>query len=302
MVYLIVACILLLITAVILGIKVVLLQKGYDELTGDIKDQISGKTGVPVTLSTKDRHAVNCAVSLNENIKHLRLEHIKYENGNRTVKEAVTNISHDLRTPLTAINSYLDLLEEEQDEEVRKQYLARIKNRTEALTDLTEELFKYTTVTDKSGSSKEENSSLEVTDMRRAVEECIISFYGSLVKRGIEPEADPPETEVPVFCSPRDLARILENIISNAIKYTEGDLKVSLSPEGRARFSNRTDHLTPVSAARLFDRYYTVNDGTESTGLGFSIAKELTDKNGGTIGSSVENGVLVIELSFRRSI
>jgi len=298
MVFLIILCAVLFAAVMILIYKIVLLQRGYDELTRDIEDQISGKTGVPVVLTTKDSHARKCAVTLNENIKELREEHIKYENGNRTIKEAVTNISHDLRTPLTAINSYLDLIEDETDEEVKKVYLERIKNRTDVLTGLTEELFKYSTITDRSDKEVKGGDHAEMTDLRRVIEECLISFYASFNQRGITPAVELPEKEVSVRCRKSDLDRIVENIISNALKYSDGDLIVTLTEDGKASFSNHTRDLTPVTAAKLFDRYYTVKDGQGSTGLGFSIARELTEKNGGSIEATVNGSIVSIILQF----
>ena len=97
--------------------KIRYLRKGYDELTENIKDQVSGKTGVPVTLSTSDPKARHCAEVLNAELKTLNEERVRFEGGNQTVKDAVTGISHDLRTPLTAIKSYLEMIEEESDEE-----------------------------------------------------------------------------------------------------------------------------------------------------------------------------------------
>lgn len=277
--------------------KIRYLRKGYDELTENIKDQVSGKTGVPVTLSTSDPKARHCAEVLNAELKTLNEERVRFEGGNQTVKDAVTGISHDLRTPLTAIKSYLEMIEEESDEEVKKEYLARIKSRTDTLADLTEELFKYTTSSDR---SETHTAPAEEIDLKRILEECLISFYAAFNSKGIEPSITMPEEEVSIRCSRRDISRILENIIGNAIKYSEGDLTIDLTKEGEVTFSNKASELTPLTVSKLFDRYYTVNDAEGSTGLGFAIAKELTENNGGSIDAKLQGDLLVIELKFAR--
>ena len=296
---LIVICVLLAIALTLAVIKIVLLRRGFDELTENIEDQVSGKTQIPVTLTTSDPHARHTAEILNRELKNLDRERNEYLDGNRKVAEAVTGISHDIRTPLTAINSYLDLMADEKDEKLKAQYLERIKNRTLSLSDLADELFKYSTSTDPERYPVQtENIVSEPIDICRVLEECMLSFYAGFKKRGIEPDIEIPDEPVFVLCDKKSANRIFENIISNAIKYANNDLKVKLDPKGQVIFSNPAPDLTPVSAAKLFDRYFTVNEGHASTGLGFSIAKELITRNNGTIEADLKDGILMITVSF----
>ncbi|MBR4913870.1 MAG: HAMP domain-containing histidine kinase [Clostridiales bacterium] len=298
---LIILCILLAIALVLAVIKIVLLRRGFDELTENIEDQVSGKTQIPVTLSTSDPHARKAAETINRELKNLDKARNEYLDGNRKVAEAVTGISHDIRTPLTAINSYLDLMADETDEELKAQYLERIKSRTLSLSDLADELFKYSTSTDPERYPVQAESVFsEPIDICRTLEECMLSFYAGFKKKGIEPDIEIPDEPVYVLCDKKSANRIFENIIGNAIKYANNDLKVELDTKGKVIFSNPAPDLTPVSAAKLFDRYFTVNEGNaSSTGLGFSIAKELITRNGGTIEADLIDGVLRIIVSFR---
>ena len=296
---LIVICVLLAIALTLAVIKIVLLRRGFDELTENIEDQVSGKTQIPVTLTTSDPHARHTAEILNRELKNLDRERNAYLDGNRKVAEAVTGISHDIRTPLTAINSYLDLMADEKDEDLKAQYLERIKSRTLSLSDLADELFKYSTSTDPERYPVQtENIASEPIDICRVLEECMLSFYAGFKKRGIEPDIEIPDEPVFVLCDKKSANRIFENIIGNAIKYANNDLKVKLDPKGQVIFSNPAPDLTPVSAAKLFDRYFTVNEGHASTGLGFSIAKELITRNNGTIEADLKDGILMITVSF----
>ena len=296
---LIIICILLAIALVLAVIKIVLLRHGFDELTDNIEDQVSGKTQIPVTLTTADPHARKAAETINRELKNLDRERNEYLDGNRKVAEAVTGISHDIRTPLTAINSYLDLMADETDEELKAQYLERIKSRTLSLSDLADELFKYSTSTDPERYPVQtEKVSSEPIDICRVLEECMLSFYAAFKKKGIEPDIEIPDEPVFVLCDKKSANRIFENIIGNAIKYADNDLEVKLDTKGQVIFSNPAPDLTPVSAAKLFDRYFTVKEGNASTGLGFSIAKELITRNGGTIESALVDRILQIIVSF----
>lgn len=296
--YPLVAIIILAVTVVILIIKLVLLRRGYKELTQNIRDQVDGETSIPITLTTSDKCAREAAVTINDELKRLKDERLRFESGNRKIQDTVTNISHDLRTPLTAIHAYLDLLEEENDEEVRAEYLRRIKNRADVLTDLTGELFEYSKNTNGDYIS---SSSTDVTDLKRLTEECFISFYAAFTGKGIEPEIILPDAPVKILCDKRSADRILENIIGNALKYADGGFKAEIRSDGTAIFSNPAPNLTAVQTAKLFDRFYTVSDGTDSTGLGFAIARELTLRVGGKIEADLKDGLLVITVKFKEA-
>ena len=297
MLYLVIAVILLFIAAVILLVYCLLLRHGFDELTRDIEDQAKGNTTVPITLTTSDKHARQAAETLNKEFKALHEEKMRYEDGNKRISKAVTGISHDLRTPLTAINSYLDLLEEETDEAKRAEYLERIRNRAGVLTDLTEELFNYSSVAD-----KEEytlfTETKEKIDIRKTCEDCMLSFYKVLSDKGITPDISLPDGPVMISCNKKSADRILEHVVSNAVKYADNDLAVTLSEDGVLVFRNSAPDLSKVSVGKLFDRYYTVSDQKKSTGLGLAIARELMEQNGGSIEAEYQSGDLLITLKF----
>lgn len=314
MIWLIILCILLALAVIFLMIKVTLLRRGYDELVSDIEDQSRGETSVPVALSTGDSHARRAANVLNRELKVLRKEKIRYEEGNRSVSDSVTSLSHDLRTPLAAINAYLELLEDEEDEEKRKMYLDRIRNRAGVLTGLTEDLFKYQKTVDISmtekdieeiqESAQQNNIQENSTDLARCLEECLLSFYASFVKAGIEPQVEYPEDGRAVIADidRKNADRIFENIIGNAVKYSADNLNVSLFDDGRVIFRNKAPDISPVAAGRLLDKYYTVNDATQSTGLGLHIARVIIEEHGGSINVSKDEDDLLIELVFPISV
>ena len=107
-----------------------------------------------------------------------------------------------------------------------------------------------------------------------------------------------PEQEIRRRLNRTALLRIFANILSNAVKYSDGDLKVTLLDTGEIRFQNHASSLTEIEASRLFERYYTVEAAQRSTGLGLSIARTLTGQMGGTIDLDLEAGVLTIRVRF----
>lgn len=275
-----------------LGIKVALLRHGMKALRQDLVERRGQDTNTLLSLPCRDRELRRLASALNQELRALRQERLRYQQGDKELKEAVVNISHDLRTPLTAISGYLQLLQGQDLPPDAQRYLEQIESRTESMKRLTEELFRYSVVV------SEENLAREPVDLRRAVEEALLSFYGALEGRGIEPQVRLPETPVIRQLDPAAVNRVLGNILTNALKYSAGDLEVTLEESGRLTFSNAAPGLDPVAAGRLFDRFYTVEAARNSTGLGLSIAKELTQRMGGEMGAELHNGRLTVWLEL----
>ncbi len=279
--------------ALALLIRLRLLQHSLDGIADQLGARLSTDTNNPVFLSTRDPHARRLAAELNVRLKELRRLRQRYENGDRELKEAVTNVSHDLRTPLTAICGYLELLERGDKTPDQARYLALIADRAEAMRRLTEELLRCAVA-----ASLEDGLKLEPVDLNAAVEEAVASFYGALVEGGITPRVSLPEGRVVRELDRAALSRVLGNLLANALKYSGGDLEVVLAPEGVLTLSNAAPGLDEVQVGRLFDRFYTVETGRGSTGLGLSIARALTERMGGTISARCEAGRLSVALRF----
>lgn len=135
-------------------------------------------------------------------------------------------------------------------------------------------------------------------DLRRALEEALLSFYGAFAQKGIEPELVLEEPEGRFLLDGGALGRVFGNILANALKYSAGDLKVTLDAAGRVAFSNCAPGLDPVAVGRLFDRYYTLDTGQSSTGLGLSIARALTEEMGCAISADYADGRLTVLADF----
>ena len=274
------------------SIKMIMLKKSMEEIRTEFERSIAEDTNVQISISSGDKTARNLAKAINGELAQLRKLKLQYANGDRELKEAVTNISHDLRTPLTAINGYLDLLNREEKSEKVENYISQIKNRTEALKSLTEELFRYSVVTTM------QELKPERLDIVRALEESLLSFYAVLQEKGIRPEIKLPEEPVWRDLDAGAVNRIFANIISNVVKYSDGDLSVVMDESGCTTFSNTAKSLSTVEVGRLFDRFYTVEASRSSTGLGLSIAKVLTERMGGSISAQYQNERLYVRVEF----
>ena len=276
----------------ILAGKVYTLRKSAQQLREGMAQQLERETNTLLSVSSGDREMKALADALNGQLAQLRAERQRYQHGDLELKEAITNISHDLRTPLTAIVGYLALLEGEEKSEAVERYLSQISNRTQVLHQLSEELFAYALLT------APQPLHPQRVDLRGLVEEALLSYCGAMEQRGMEPTIQLPEGRVERNLDPTAAGRVLSNLISNALKYSAGDFAVTMTPDGVITFANSAPDLNPVLVQRLFDRFFTVETARHSTGLGLSIAKLLTQQMEGTLEAKYQEGQLVITLSF----
>lgn len=277
---------------IVLAVKNHMLRKSAKEIKDAFAERLSTDTNTLIDISCGDRYMLDLANSVNQQLRKLQKERHRFQQGDLELKNAITNISHDLRTPLTAACAYLDLLEQEELSEKARHYLAQIQNRTEVLKNLTEELFRYSVVT----SSQE--LKFEKVNVVNVLEDSLLAFYGMMQEKGIRPQIDLPESPIWHELDINAVNRIFSNIISNALKYTDGDFSVCIKKDGCIVFSNTAENLDPLIIGRLFDRFYTVEAGRNSTGLGLSIAKLLTERMGGLIKADYSNGKLSVTLQF----
>lgn len=278
----------------VLLIKIILLRKSAGEIEDAFADRLITDTNTLIDISSRDKTMRSLADAVNRQLQILRTQRHRFEQGDLELKNAVTNISHDLRTPLTAICGYLDLLEQEELSENANRYVDIIRSRTEILSQLTEELFRYSVIL-----TPETASPLpEPVIVNFILEESIAAFYLNLHAQGISPRIQMPERPVVRRLNSYALSRIFSNLLNNALKYSSGDLEIILSDTGEILFANNAPNLTGVQAGRLFDRFYTVESPGSSTGLGLSITRTLVEQMGGDIGAKYKNGRLEIRIFF----
>lgn len=289
-------CILLSLVILTFLIKMILLYRALNEIDREFSAKLDTDTNTIISVSSGDRRIRRFAASLNCELRRLRHERLRFQSGNQELKEAITNIAHDLRTPLTAILGYLELLEKEEKSETVAHYTAVIHNRADALKQLTEELFQYSVIV-----ANEKEILLEELCLNDVLEESIAAYYDVLQTRGITPKITIPETQVMRCLNRASLSRIFANILSNALKYSDGDLEITLFDTGEIVFSNTASNLDFVQVEKLFQRFYTLETARNSTGLGLTIAQILVEQMGGEIRAQYEDAKLWIFLLFSES-
>lgn len=276
-----------------LFVKIYLLQKSAKEIEEAFADRLVNDTNTLIDISSGDRYMRNLANAINIQLRKLREERHRFQQGDMELKNAITNISHDLRTPLTAICGYLDLLEDEEKSESACRYIEIIKNRADLITELTEELFRYSIII-----SGERDAVTEPVVINAVLEESVAAFYSALNEHNIIPDIKISESKIIRTLDRFALIRVFSNLLNNAVKYSDGDLDITLSDTGEIIFANTASRLNEVQVGKLFDRFYTVEAARKSTGLGLAIAKTLVEQMNGNISATYKNNRLSICIFF----
>ena len=276
---------------ILLCVKIYLLKKSAREISAQFADRLKNDTNNLIYVSCSDKDIRRLAESLSTQLSAMRTEELSYIQGNRELKSAVTNISHDLRTPLTAICGYLDMIQKTDDPEKQARYLSIMKERADMMKHLTEELFRYSVIV-----SDETELKTETVFVNQLLAESISSFYPTLSEKGIAPQISITEERVERKLDSDALSRVFSNLLNNAAKYSDGDLEIALTESGEITFSNTAKELSAVEVEQLFDRFYTVEAARHSTGLGLSIARSLIQRMGGSITAEYSDERLTIRI------
>lgn len=265
-------CLIVFIFLIVVLFKMAILKNEINNILRSLTIILKSDTNHLITTSSNDKELKKLASILNQSLKELRKLELEYKNGNQELKSSITNISHDLRTPLTAIRGYLDLFDTSNLTYTQVHYLQIIDKKVTDLAELSELLFDFSKSID-----LENTIQMEKLCINAVLEEVIASFYALFKEKNIEPNIILCEELVIRETNASVLMRILENILSNAIKYTEGAISIKLYFDGRIVFSNQTSKVDATSIEKIFNRYYTLESAKESNGIGLSIAKQLAD-------------------------
>ena len=235
---------------------------------------------------------------INEILKKEKETSLQTKKSEELFKETITNISHDIRTPLTSLDGYFQLLQNSESEEERAGYIAIIQERIDSLGSMLEELFTYTKV-----QNSQYEPEMEDMDFGRCVYDTVFSFYEDFKGKGIEPEISFEEDTFMIRGNKEAIRRALQNVIKNAKEHGANSFRLQLRQiNGRVEFvcANAVTNAAEIDITKVFVRFYKSDIARthSSTGLGLAIAKGLIEKMNGTIEATLEGNMFSITIGF----
>lgn len=235
---------------------------------------------------------------LNDLLELRKKEKQYYQEKETLIADTYTNLSHDIRTPLTSLDGYFQLMEACENVEEQRRYLNIIHERIHSLNEMLEELFMFTKL-------KNESYRLELTSccINRILKETVFSYYDDWVRREIQPDIQITEEQLYIDGNKQGLSRIIQNVIKNGLDHGEKKIRIVLKREQNQavlRISNQVTASEQIDIEHVFDRFYKADAARSktSTGLGLSIAREFVRRMNGEIGAKIEENEFIVEMSF----
>ena len=235
---------------------------------------------------------------LNELLELRRKEKQHYQEKETLIADTYTNLSHDIRTPLTSLDGYIQLMEECENIEDQKRYLSIVHERIHSLNEMLEELFTFTKL-------KNESYHLELMlcCMNRILKETVFSYYDDWVRMEIQPDIQITEEQLYIHGNRQGLRRVIQNVIKNGLDHGEKKISIELERnqnQAVLRISNQVAHSEQINIDHVFERFYKADAARSktSTGLGLSIARGLVKRMNGEIGAKIEENEFIVEMSF----
>jgi signal transduction histidine kinase len=286
---------------VLIFIVLVIIFFKYQNLRNDLK-QINKRlnfinkedTNLLIDSPSNLKEVVELSSLINQSVKGINELKQKILHEERELKNTITNLSHDLRTPMTSILGYTELLMEEKQNPKSEEYIKIIKSRLESLKELIEQLFNYSVIYE-----SEEVLTIEEENVNLILEDAIALFYNDLINKNINPIIEIPEKAIIKKINKFAFKRVLINLLNNIIKYGETKLTIMLD-ENQIMFRNIVHGVDTIDIEKVFDRYFTLAKARTngSMGLGLTISKVLMEKMNGSINAYIEKDEFVIILKF----
>lgn len=239
-----------------------------------------------------------------DRINHIYREHqkerITYQRREMQIRREIENISHDLRTPLTSIMGYVDLIREPNTSEAEKEeFLQIIQKRAKLLQGFIQDFYDLSRM-------EAEDYPLEFTTIpvQNILGDTIVAYYHDFEKKQIRVLIDLEEKQKYITADKIQFSRIINNLLQNALKYSEQVFilkQYSTKEECIIQFKNDRNQITEEELQFIFDRFYTndLSRNNQSTGLGLTISKILTEKMRGKISARIEDNLFMIELRWK---
>ena len=282
----------------IITIKYILYRRQIKDICRQIQFVSSNTTNHKVRTDLKDKEVVELAKLINDMCEEHNKKEISLLSKDRRLKETLTSVSHDIRTPLTSLKGYFELLMSEEDTDKKLQYADVMSERMDNLSDLLDELFTYTKL-----QNEDYKLDMEKHDMTKLVLDTIFSFYEIFKEKGYEPKLDVDEKSYKVMCNDVAVKRVISNVVKNALVHGMGDIKLAYGVEDKQvvfTCENSIPHPENMDITQVFDRFYKADKARneKSTGLGLAIAKEMVEKMGGSIEAELIDRRFIIKISF----
>ncbi|KGN00673.1 HAMP domain-containing histidine kinase [Clostridium botulinum] len=292
-------CILMIII-IILFIHLMLTKKEIRNIEKQLKNINENNENNKLTISLINKDIEKLGKSINDTLDLKRQSESNNIRLQGQLKKTIANMSHDLRTPLTSIIGYIQFCKlDDIDEKEKNEFLDIAEKRANSLKELLNDFYELSLI-----ESLDYEIKLEKINISRILQEILLGRYSDFLERDLDPKIQIQNDNIHIIGDKKSIERVIENLLSNSIKYAKENLKVYLGIEKETvilKISNTVDHLDSLDVEKIYDRFYMAdkNRSGKGTGLGLSIVRSLIEKMNGSIEANKHEGVLNICCIFK---
>ena len=288
----------LFIIIIFLLIRLLILKSNLRSFTRELEKTSENGYDRFLRLTLGDRDMERLAAQLNKNLEYQKNMKLEEERERQRMEQSVSDIAHDLRTPLTVIRGNLRMLSEEKLSEKGREYLKAAEGRAEVLKNMVDEFFELSLI--ESGDLSMEKEKIDLTAF---LAQFLVDNESMIRARGLEPDVRLPEKSIIINSDRGMLTRVMSNLLNNVCKYAKGSFMLSAAENGDGAeivLENRITEDAGIDTEHIFDRTYRADKARRdgSAGLGLYIVKLLVEKMDGSIEALAEDGRLRFRITL----
>jgi signal transduction histidine kinase len=277
-----------------------ILRRNIINISNQLNEINVTKTNSKLLISSSDKQLRKLVLAINKSLDEKKKTESEYKRMELELRQAIANISHDLRTPLTSIMGYMQLIEANNlSDDEKKEYIDIVKKRSQSLQILISSFYDLSRL-----EAKEYKFELKSLNISNLVCDIMASFYKDFLDKGIEPTINIDEKVIAVIADENAVRRVVFNLVQNMLRYGKGLISISLTQHKgyvSTIFSNDAPDLSEEDVSHLFERFFTADRTRtgKSTGLGLAITKQLVEQMGHIISAKQLDGKLFIEIKWK---
>ena len=280
-----------------LAVNFLIIKEIY-KLNDQLEFLIDNNSQMRISSSFSIRPLVEFAEIANDFLDSFHNKEKLYINKEKYLQNTIRGLSHDIRTPLTSLDGYLQVLEEGVEEPNKEKYFNIMENRIKSLNSILDQLFTFVKLQE-----EEYKLEMEKIDISSLALETLFNYYEDFKYRNIEPDINFSKEKIFIRANTDALERIFQNIYKNILEHGDNPLSLSLSEnDGKALFisKNKIKGDLKINKDDIFKEFYKADNSrrTSSTGLGLAITKALVEKLGGQIAADIEDNFFIIKIIF----
>ncbi|MFD1777506.1 sensor histidine kinase [Fredinandcohnia salidurans] len=253
--------------------------------------------GGRLSLDFREKTLMNVIDEWNQLIDTFEEKNRKAKQMEENVKLSIAGLSHDLRTPLTSIKGYVELLHTTTDETKRAHYLKIIEQSVKRLIDMTDQFYDLARI-----ETNQREIELSPILLSNLVEEIFLSFYEQLEEKNIELQFPEQINDRQIIADKLMLIRVIQNIVQNILRYAKSKVIISYRNEGNYLILSVNNDIKPdskVAIEKVFTRFYTEvtsRTNTEASGLGLYLSKKLIEKMNGKMEAELNANWFILKI------